>query len=105
MACATARVGRCNLRNRIMTRGLIVLATVAAMGAATLPAQAGGNGGAVAAGGIGGLAGGGGWAGGLCGRGFAWPRGGAAALRAGAGLCRSAAFALLLDPRRAGLGW
>jgi hypothetical protein len=39
-----------------MTRGLIVLATVAAMGAATLPAQAGGNGGAVAAGVIGGLA-------------------------------------------------
>ena len=39
-----------------MTRGLIVLATVAAMGATTLPAQAGGNGGAVAAGVIGGLA-------------------------------------------------
>jgi len=39
-----------------MTRGLIVLATVATMGATTLPAQAGGNGGAVAAGVIGGLA-------------------------------------------------
>ena len=41
-----------------MTRGLIVLVTAAAMGAAILPApaQAGGNGGAVAAGVIGGLA-------------------------------------------------
>ena len=41
-----------------MTRGLIVLATVVAMGAAVLPApaQAGSNGGAVAAGVIGGLA-------------------------------------------------
>jgi hypothetical protein len=41
-----------------MTRALIVLVTAAAMGAATLPApaQAGGNGGAVAAGVIGGLA-------------------------------------------------
>jgi hypothetical protein len=41
-----------------MTRGLIVLVTAATMGAAILPApaQAGGNGGAVAAGVIGGLA-------------------------------------------------
>ena len=41
-----------------MTRGLIVLVTAAAIGAAILPApvQAGGNGGAVAAGVIGGLA-------------------------------------------------
>ena len=41
-----------------MTRGLIVLVTAAAMGAAILPApaQAGSNGGAVAAGVIGGLA-------------------------------------------------
>src|SRR5882757_7447937 len=73
MACATARVGRHNLRNLIMTRGLIVLATVAAMGAAmgaaTLPAQAGGNGGAVAAGVIGGLA-----VGGLLGAAAAQPR-------------------------------
>ncbi len=52
-----------------MTRGLIVLATVAAMGAATLPAQAGGNGGAVAAGVIGGLA-----VGGLLGAAAAQPR-------------------------------
>ena len=52
-----------------MMRGLIVLATVAAMGATTLPAQAGGNGGAVAAGVIGGLA-----VGGLLGAAAAQPR-------------------------------
>ena len=54
-----------------MTRGLIVLVTAAAMGAAVLPApaQAGGNGGAVAAGVIGGLA-----VGGLLGAAAAQPR-------------------------------
>jgi hypothetical protein len=54
-----------------MTRGLIVLVTAAAMGAAILPApaQAGGNGGAVAAGVIGGLA-----VGGLLGAAAAQPR-------------------------------
>jgi hypothetical protein len=53
-----------------MTRGLIVLVTAAAMGAATLPAPAqAGNGGAVAAGVIGGLA-----VGGLLGAAAAQPR-------------------------------
>jgi len=54
-----------------MTRGLIVLVTAAAMGAAILPApaQAGSNGGAVAAGVIGGLA-----VGGMLGAAAAQPR-------------------------------
>src|SRR5205085_9819434 len=54
-----------------MTRGLIVLVTAAAIGAAILPApaQAGGNGGAVAAGIIGGLA-----VGGMLGAAAAQPR-------------------------------
>ena len=53
-----------------MTRGLIVLVTAAAMGAAVLPAPAqAGNGGAVAAGVIGGLA-----VGGLLGAAAAQPR-------------------------------
>ena len=80
-----------------MTRGLIVLVTAATMGAAILPApaQAGGNGGAVAAGVIGGLA-----VGGMLGAAAAQPR----YYAPGAGLCRSAAAVLLLDPRRAGVG-
>ena len=80
-----------------MTRGLIVLVTAAAMAAAIVPAPAqAGNGGAVAAGIIGGLA-----AGAIIGSAAS----AAALLRAGAGLCRSAAPAvLLLDPRRAGVG-
>ncbi len=81
-----------------MTRGLIVLVTAAAMGAAILPApaQAGGNGGAVAAGVIGGLA-----VGAIIGS----PR-----RRSRATTRRSRSMpprrprVLLLDPRRAGLG-
>ena len=81
-----------------MTRGLIVLVTAATMGAAILPApaQAGSNGGAVAAGVIGGLA-----VGAMLGAAAAQPR---YYVRAGAGLRRSAAAVLLLDPRRAGVG-
>ena len=80
-----------------MTRGLIVLVTAATMGAAILPApaQAGSNGGAVAAGVIGGLA-----VGAILGAAAAQPR----YYGAGAGLRRAAAAVLLLDPRRAGVG-
>jgi len=52
-----------------MTRGLIVLVTAATVAAAVSPAQAGGNGGAVAAGVIGGLA-----AGAIIGSAVAQPR-------------------------------
>jgi hypothetical protein len=52
-----------------MTRGLIVLVAAATMAAAIAPAQAGGNGGAVAAGVIGGLA-----VGGMLGAAAAQPR-------------------------------
>src|SRR3954469_3163590 len=55
--------------NSIMTRGLIVLVAAATMAAAIAPAQAGGNGGAVAAGVIGGLA-----VGGMLGAAAAQPR-------------------------------
>ena len=81
-----------------MTRGLIALAVAAAMGAAILPApaQAGNNGGAVAAGVIGGLA-----IGSMLGAAAAQPR---YYGPAPAPVYVAPPPVVLLDPRRAGVG-